>query len=108
MKFEPEFKKALQSLPEDAKDKLILRLLKHDVLLANKLRFELIDTENAQDKRLQLEKRMNDRIRIATENYHSPAYLLMDIRSIVSDINEHVAITKDKYGEISLNCLLLN
>jgi hypothetical protein len=107
VKFESEFKKALQTLPEQEKDKLILRLLKHDVLLANKLHFELIDTDTALDKRVQLEKRINDRIRIASENYHNSGHLLMDIRGIVSEITEHVAITKDKYGEISLNCLLL-
>ncbi len=73
MKFELEFKKALQAFPEEAKDKLILRRLKHDLLIANKLHFELIDTDNALYKRVQLEKRINDRIRIASGNYHSPA-----------------------------------
>ena len=54
MTFDPEFKKALQLLPDSEKDKLILRLLKRDLNLANKLRFELVDTESVQDKREQL------------------------------------------------------
>ena len=31
----------------------------------------------------------------------------MDIREISGEINEHVFITKDKLGEIQLNCLML-
>lgn len=107
MTFDPEFKKALQLLPDNEKDKLILRLLKHDLNLANKLRFELVDTDSVQDKREQLKNRMIRRIQLATERYYSPGILLMDIRDISGEINEHVSITKDKFGEISLNCLML-
>ena len=32
----------------------------------------------------------------------------MDVREISGEINEHVSITKDKLGEISLNCLMLS
>jgi hypothetical protein len=49
MTFDTGFKKALQLLPEHQKDKLILRLLKHDLQLANKLRFELLDTDTVQE-----------------------------------------------------------
>jgi hypothetical protein len=107
MTFDPEFKKALQLLPDNEKDKLILRLLKHDLNLANKLRFELVDTDSVEDKREQLKNRMIRRIQLATERYYSPGILLMDIRDISGEINEHVSITKDKFGEISMNCLML-
>jgi len=107
MAFDPEFKKALQLLPDSEKDKLILRLLKRDLNLANKLRFELVDTESVQDKREQLKNRIIRRIQLATDRYYSVGYLLMDIRDISGEINQHVAITKDKFGEISLNCLML-
>lgn len=40
-----DFKKALQELPEKEKDKLILRLLRRDLDLAEKLYFELVDTD---------------------------------------------------------------
>jgi hypothetical protein len=107
MTFDPEFKKALQLLPDSEKDKLILRLLKRDLPLANKLRFELVDTDSVQDKREQLKNRIIKRIKSATEGYYSAGYLLMDMRDISGQINEHVAMTKDKFGEISLNCLVL-
>ena len=107
MAFDPEFKKALQLLPDSEKDKLILRLLKRDLNLANKLRFELVDTESVQDKREQLKNNIIRRIQLATDRYYSVGYLLMDIRDISGEINQHVAITKDKIGEISLNCLML-
>jgi len=107
MLFDPEFKKALQRLTETEKDKLILRLLKHDLVLANRLHFELLDNDSVKDKREQLEASIIKKIERATETYYSSGYLLMDAREISGDINNHVSITKDKYGEISLNCLLL-
>ena len=48
--FENDFKKAIQNLPSQEKDKLILRLLKWDLALANRLYFELVDTDTAEDK----------------------------------------------------------
>ncbi len=107
MLFDTEFKKALQSLTNIEKDKLILRLLKHDMVLANRLHFELIDTDSVIDKRSQLEASIIKKIERVSVSYFSPGYLLMDARYISGDINNHVSITKDKYGEISLNCLLL-
>ena len=107
MTIDPELKKALQLLPEAEKDKLILRLLKHDLHLANQLRFALVETDSVQDKREELKKRIIKRIELVTERYYSVGYLLMDVRDISGEINEHVSITKDKLGEISLNCLML-
>ncbi len=107
MVFDPEFKKALQLLSDKEKDKLILRLLKHDLQLANRLRFELIDTDSVTDKREKIRDLIVRRVKSATENYYSAGYLLMDVRDISGQINEHVSVTKDKEGEISLNCLML-
>ena len=107
MNFDPEFKKALQMLPSDEKDKLILRLLKNDLHLANQLRFKLVDTDSVEDKREQIKACVIKRVQLATERYYSPGVLLMDIREISGEINEHVSITKDKLGEVILNCLLL-
>jgi len=107
MTFDSELKKALQLLTDKEKDKLILRLLKNDLQLANRLRFELVDTDSMQDKREQLRNRIVKRIQLITERYYSAGYLLMDVREISGEINEHVSITKDKHGEISLNCLML-
>lgn len=107
MTFDLEFKKALQLLPDKEKDKLILRLLKQNLQLADRLRFELVDTDSVEDKRKLVESRITKRIQSATERYYSAGYLLMDLREISGEINEHVSITKDKFGEIVLNCLML-
>jgi len=107
MTFDSEFKKALQLLPGNEKDKLILRLLKHDLNLANKLRFELLDTDSVQDKREQVKNRVIMRMKKATGRYYSAGYLLMDVREISGEINEHVSLTNDKFGEIILNCIML-
>lgn len=107
MTFDPEFKKALTLLPEAEKDKLILRLLKHDLHLANQLLFALVATDSVEDRREEVKKRIIRRIELATEHYYSAGYLLMDVREISGEINEHVSITKDKLGEIILNCLML-
>lgn len=105
--FDPEFVKALHLLSDKEKDKLILRLLKYDLQLATRLRFELIDTDSVEDKRAQTRDWVVKRMKWATERYYSTGYLLMDVREISGSINEHVSITKDKVGEISLNCLML-
>ncbi|HAH25919.1 MAG TPA: hypothetical protein DCL77_19535 [Prolixibacteraceae bacterium] len=107
MTFDPEFKKALQLLPDSEKDKLILRLLKHDLNLASQLRFALLDSDSMLDKREEVKKTIIRRIERATEAYYSAGYLLMDVREISGEINEHVSIRKDKLGEIILNCLML-
>lgn len=107
MLFDPEFVKALQLLSDKEKDKLILRLLKYDLPLASRLRFELVDTDTVEDKRAQMAERVIQRIQRATERYYSTGYLLMDVREISGEINQHVSITKDKFGEISLNALML-
>lgn len=107
MTFEPEFKKALQLLPEKEKDKLILRLLKHDPLLADRLYFELVDTDSVTEKRELLRKLIIERIDQASEYYYTPGYLLMDLREASGRINDHVTITKDKVGEVFLQCFLL-
>lgn len=107
MLFDPEFVKALQLLSDKEKDKLILRLLKYDLPLASRLRFELVDTDTVEDKRAQMAERVIQRIQRATERYYSTGYLLMDVREISGEINQHVSMTKDKFGEISLNALML-
>jgi hypothetical protein len=107
MYYPPEFKKSLSLLPDKEKDKLILRLLKHDLQLANRLLFELVSTDTVEDKRGQVRTEIIKRIQWATERYYSAGILLMDVREVSGMINEHVSITKDKQGEIFLNCLML-
>lgn len=106
--FSKEFKKAIQELPNSEKDKLIFRLLKRDLDLANRLYFELVDVETVEDKRAAFEIEMLRKINYFSERFYSVGYLLQDTRFLSGDINNHVKITKDKFGEISLNLKMLN
>jgi hypothetical protein len=103
-----EFKIALQELPEKEKDKLILRLLRRDMDLAEKLFFELVDTDTVEDKRRNMVTLISNDINRIAENYHSLDFIAVEMRRISGKISRHVKITKDKFGEISLNIHMLN
>ena len=105
--FSKEFKQAIQELPSTEKDKLIFRLLKRDLDLANRLHFELVDVETVEEKRTAFEKSMLKKITQYSERFYSVGYLLQDTRFLSGEISEHVKITKDKFGEISLNLKML-
>lgn len=107
MKFDKEFKDAIAALPEKEKDKLLLRLLKKDIPLCNRLHFELVECGNTDEKRDEVKQRIIDHVKKSERHGYKPGYLLMDIREMSGMVNEHVSITKDKYGEISLSLLLL-
>lgn len=107
MAIEPEFKKVLQQLPDKEKDKLILRFLRSNVKLADKLRFELLDEKSVEEKREELKDRVIKEINSATDRFYSPGYFLIALRYISGDITNHVYVTKDKFGEISLNIFML-
>ena len=106
--FTKEFKKAIQELPNTEKDKLLFRLLKRDLSLANRLYFELVDVETVEDKRAAFEIEMIKKINYFSDRYYSVGYLLQDTRFLSGDITNHVKITKDKFGGISLNLKMLN
>lgn len=106
--FTKEFKEALSHLPDIEKDKLILRLLKKDILLAERLLFELVDTKSVEERRKILGNKIINQVKKITETFYSIAYFNVEVRWLSSEITEHVKITKDKYGEASLNLLLLN
>ena len=108
MRFEKEFKEAVSNLPEKEKDKLILRLLKHDLALANQLYFELLSVQTKEERRTEMEAIVINRVADMSQSFFSPGYLLMDMRYLSGEITEHVKTTKDKLGEVSLNLLMLN
>lgn len=107
MKFDKEFKEAILNLPEKEKDKLLLRLLKKDLDLVNKLHFELISTNSVDDERVLMENKIITKIAESKEAFYSFGYLLMELRYLSGDITVHVKKTKDKFGEVSLNILML-
>lgn len=109
MTFSKEFKEALSHLPSKEKDKLILRLLKKDLVLANRLLFELVNTNTVEEQREKLEDQLIYLVRRNAQNGHySIGYLNWDVRDLSGLINEHVSITKDKFGEAYLNLIMIN
>lgn len=103
-----EFKDAISRLPSLEKDKLILRLLKHDLSLANRLHFELVNTNTVEEQRELVKVKLFKMVEQATKTYYSPGYLKMDIGYMSGEITEYVKLTKDKYGEIYLTLFILN
>jgi hypothetical protein len=109
MKYSKEFKEAITNLPSKEKDKLILRLLKKDLLLANRLFFELLSNDSVEEKRDKLEIKLLTKINQGPDDeHHSVSYLKWDVREFSGLINEHVSITKDKFGEAYLNLVMIN
>jgi len=111
VKLTPELKKAIASLSHKEKDKLLFRLIAKDPALVARLNFELIETPagvTKEERREEIEKDLLESLDINKSQYHSPGYLLVDLRHLSGEINRHVKTTKDKYGDIYLNFLMLN
>lgn len=108
MEYSKEFKAALSAFSSIEKDRLIFRLLKKDKLLSKKLYFELIDPETTDDKRNAMEEHVAERVLLASKYIGNSKYFLSVIRKISAEITEHVKITTDKFGDVSLNLLLIN
>jgi hypothetical protein len=106
MIFNDDFKEELRELPSKEKDKLILRLLKKDRTLASRLYFELIESNTGDERREAIKERIDSTLNGAY-GYGSPGYLMMDMRYLSGDISQHVKVTKDKYGEVSLSLHLM-
>lgn len=107
MTFPKELKEAISLLPSKEKDKLIFRLLRRDLPLANRLLFELVSDVTVEEQRAKVKKSLEIQIERATNNYYSPSYLNIDVRSMSAEISEHLFTTKDKFGEVSLNLYLI-
>ncbi|WP_144281777.1 DEAD/DEAH box helicase family protein [Chryseobacterium echinoideorum] len=107
MEYSKEFKTALSQLSGIEKDRLIFRLLKKDKILSKKLFFELIDEETADQKRDQMEKTVKDKVEYASKYLSNQKYFLILIRKISAEITEHVKVTSDKFGDVSLNLVLV-
>lgn len=76
--------------------------------LANRLNFELIDKRTVDEIREDMEETVVRRVTRFSNNFYSPGYLMLDLRELSGVITEYVKVTKDKYGEASLNLLMLN
>lgn len=108
MEYNKEFKLAISLLPSTEKDKLIIRLLKRDEILSEKLYFELVSTDSVDNVREELEQEIIKSIDQISKYQNSDREIISELRYISGKITRHLKITKDKYGEISLNILMLN
>lgn len=108
MEYSKEFKAALSNFSSIEKDRLIFRLLKKDKLLSKKLYFELIDQETTDDKRDVMEEHIREKVLLSSKYIGNSKYFLSIIRKVSAEITEHVKITTDKFGDVSLNLLLAN
>lgn len=108
MEYSKEFKAALSNFSSIEKDRLIFRLLKKDKLLSKKLYFELIDQETTDDKRDAMEENIREKVLLSSKYIGNSKYFLSIIRKISAEITEHIKITTDKFGEVSLHLLLIN
>jgi len=106
-KLPDELKEAISLLSNKEKDKLLFRLIAKDAALVEKLTFELLEDKESKDDRREEIYQMIDK-GFEKYRFYSPGYLLLTLRSISGDINRHLKTTKDKYGEIQLNLLMLN
>ncbi len=104
-----ELKEAISRLSSPEKDKLIFRLLKKDLNLANQLLFELVSSDSKEDRRKDAKKQIEYIINSSKKHcqYSSPGILMMEMRDTSGIINEHVRTTKDKYGEVFLHIFIL-
>jgi hypothetical protein len=109
MTFDKEFKEAISRLPSSEKDKLIFRLLKKDLNLTNQLFFELVSADSKEDKRKQAKEDIRRVVNMSKQHckYLTLGILMMDMRDAAGIVNEHVNITKDKYGEVYLHLFIL-
>jgi len=108
MEYSKDFKAAISNFSPAEKDRLIFRLLKKDKLLSKKLYFELIDPETTDNKRDAMEDIVEEKVILASKYISNQKYFLSIVRKISAEITEHVKITTDKFGEVSLNLLLIN
>ena len=108
MDYSKEFKTALSQLSSVEKDRLIFRLLKKDKILSKKLYFELIDQETTDQKRDQMEDLVKEKVEYASKYISNQKYFVVLIRKISAEITEHVKVTSDKFGDVSLNLFLIN
>lgn len=108
MEYSKEFKAALSQLSSIEKDRLIFRLLKKDKILSKKMYFELIDGETVDQKRDAMEEIVREKVDFAAKYISNQKYFIVLIRKISAEITEHVKVTTDKFGEVSLNLVLVN
>jgi len=110
-KIADELKEAILNMPQKEKDKLLIRLVAKEPPLLAKLTHQLLEDEvDMERRRDEIMQEMEDTF--TREGFafwtHTPGLVMMVMRDFSGDINKHVKVTKDKYGEIALLTRLVN
>ena len=108
MKFSNDFKEAVLALSQKEKDQLLLRLLKKDKNLIKQLHFRLIDDKNVDERRAILEQHILKISKKIAQESVSLNQLKVFTSRLSSEISDHSRTTKDQFGEVYLNLLMLN
>lgn len=98
-------------MPEREKDILLIRLVSKEPTLMAKLKHQLLEDEvEMEQRRDEIMQQMEDTFTRDGFAFwtHTPGLVMMVMRDFSGDINKHVKITKDKYGEIALLTRLVN
>lgn len=112
---QPELKKAILGLPQQERDKLLVRLVGKDRLLMKQLHFQLLEDESDLNERIEAVRQQLVHVieqttgNIPNENQRGYADELMKALKYGSGfINEHVAVTKDKMSELQFRLFLVS
>jgi hypothetical protein len=105
-KIPKELETAILALPNKERDKMLLKLIAKNELLIEQLYFQLLEDESDLKEKREIIK--NKILRVANLTHSSSGWMMMDMRTLNSEITLHVKITKDKYGEVELTLFFLN
>lgn len=102
MEVSNELKAAITEMPEHEKDKLLFRLLRKEPLLIKQLEHRLLGSIlDVRENRERIRQTILHDLR--NGGYYSTlGLLMMGMRAQNGSITEHVKITKDRIGEVSL------
>lgn len=108
IKISNELKLAIVQMPQEEKDKILLRLIAKDEKLVQKLQFELLEgNENLEQRRMEIRNYISNSM-VLSNGIDTPGWLLMCLRDCNARITEHTKATKDKSGQISMSLFMLN
>jgi len=112
---QPVLKKAILGLPQQEKDKLLVRLISKDRMLMKQLHFQLLEDESDLEERIdgvhrQLERLIDEAVgTIPNENVFRLADELLKVLKYGSGVvNEHFSVTKDKMSELRFRLFLVS
>ena len=107
IKLSEELKDEIKQLTHKEKDRLLLRLIPKDDLLAEQLTFKLLEFEQTTEERRYQTKEDIEIYFSSTPKFRSIRKLVVHMRKMSAKITRHVRVTKDVYGELELNLFLL-